>query len=249
MMKRGGIWICCALGCLALSPSHGIARQVASTPQPGIYTNEEQVYFDKEAGRITPWVGVTISETQPTTDSIGVKVKLIDAFGQMLPEDFTEAAQNGIWENEGTEQGTLKIKMGRDTILLRRARPATCWAAIPKDKTKTDGSPDWFFQRDIKIFDQGGRARIGGGDTGAPELVIRMRNVIWPASADGKPNNNRPSMVLYIHKPDRPDSAESYVWADPGAARIGINLRWMQASCTIDGADTPSQVTPKTFRG
>ena len=40
-----------------------------------------------------------------------------------------------------------------------------------------------------------------------------------------------------IHKPDQPDSAESYVWGDPGTARIGINLLWMQASCGIDGME------------
>ena len=26
--------------------------------------------------------------------------------------------------------------------------------------------------------------------------------------------------------------AVSYGWADPGAKRLGINLRWMQASCS-----------------
>jgi hypothetical protein len=41
----------------------------------------------------------------------------------------------------------------------------------------------------------------------------------------------------------------SYAWADEGAARVGINLRWMQASCTIDGAENPSQVDQKNFRG
>jgi len=71
-----------------------------------------------------------------------------------------------------------------------------------------------------------------------------MRNVIWPP-----PTTNKPSIVLYIHKPDEPDRAESYSWADPGATRIGINLRWVQASCGIDGVETPNQVTTTTFRG
>jgi hypothetical protein len=55
-----------------------------------------------------------------------------------------------------------------------------------------------------------------------------MRNVVW---AQGP---NRPSVVLYVHTPDDPDRAAAYSWADPDAKRIGINLRWMQASCTID---------------
>jgi hypothetical protein len=127
---------------------------------------------------------------------------------------------------------------------LRRARPASCWVAIRKDKSKADGKEDWLFLRDVKLNDQGGRARAGGGDSGAQEVVIRMRNVVWP-----QPTTNKPSLVLYVHKPDQPDRAESYVWADPAAARIGINLRWMQASCTIDGAEKASEVSSTTFRG
>ena len=53
-----------------------------------------------------------------------------------------------------------------------------------------------------------------------------MRNVRWPYG------NNRPSLVLYAYRPDK-DRAVSYAWADPSAQRIGINLRWMQASCTL----------------
>jgi len=60
-----------------------------------------------------------------------------------------------------------------------------------------------------------------------PEKVgIKMRNVRWPYG------NNRPSLVLYAYRPDE-DRAVSYAWADPSAQRIGINLRWMQASCTL----------------
>ena len=114
------------------------------------------------------------------------------------------------------------------TGLLRRARPVTCWSAIPKETKKADGSIDWFFAQNVKIHDQGGRAIIGKDVADVKPVVIRMRNVVWPSG------NNRPSLVLYIHTPDEPDKAVSYVWADPDAARIGINLRWMQASCTVE---------------
>jgi hypothetical protein len=191
---------------------------------PAVYSNEEQSYFAKEQGKSAiPLMMIRVDENGQMTS--------VDAFGQPgkipienMPFHYDE---NGIYATlaDGTK------------LELRRARPATCWTAIPKKKPKPDGSPDWFFVRDVKLHDQGGRALVGGGDTGADPLVIRMRNVIWPPSADGKPATNKPSIVLYVHKPDQPDRAESYVWADPGAARIGINLRWMQASCGIDGAE------------
>ena len=61
----------------------------------------------------------------------------------------------------------------------------------------------------------------------APKQVgIKMRNVRWPYG------NNRQSTVLYAYRPNE-DHAVSCAWADPSAQRIGINLRWMQASCTL----------------
>ena len=53
-----------------------------------------------------------------------------------------------------------------------------------------------------------------------------MRNVTWPYGS------NRPSLVPYAYRSGE-DRAVSYAWADPSAERIGINLRWMQASCTL----------------
>ncbi len=108
----------------------------------------------------------------------------------------------------------------------------TCWASVRKPTPKPDGGEDWAFYPGLKLHDQGGRVLADG--KGGPPVVLRMRNVVWPSG------NNRPSLVLYIHRPEAPDRAESYAWADPGAARIGINLRWVQASCTIDGREAPT---------
>jgi hypothetical protein len=241
---------------------------------PGTYANEEQVYFDKEAGREgPPWFALRI-----TLAGDKIAISEPDAFGA-----DKDAPHSATWKVDGNrvtldygacrklyrlhegalvadgERGTCRApgsitRIAPDRIemtysngqvsQLRRARPASCWVAIRKDKSRADGKEDWLFLRDVKLNDQGGRARAGGGDSGAQEVVIRMRNVVWP-----QPTTNKPSLVLYVHKPDQPDRAESYVWADPGAARIGINLRWMQASCTIDGAEKASEVSSTTFRG
>jgi hypothetical protein len=221
------------------------ARALRWQPDPGLYTNEEQVYFEGDASRTPPrWIGLRIAK-----DSDGTyRFESIDRFGnavadRRLLQQLPDIAFGGMADEDIIIRGYREDKIKQD-LVLRRARPATCWAAVLKDKPKADGKPDWHFVRDVKVHDQGGRATIGGGDTGATPIVIRIRNVIWPP-----PSTNKPSIVLYVHKPDQPDRAESYVWADPGAARIGINLRWMQASCGIDGAEAPSQVTATTFRG
>jgi hypothetical protein len=129
---------------------------------------------------------------------------------------------------------------------LRKARTVTCWAAVKKEANKPDGSPDWHFMPSVKLHDQGGRAWLGKDKAGVKPAIIRMRLVTW---ANSKSATNRPSLVLYVHTPDQPDSAVSYSWADSDASRVGINLRWMQASCTVDGKGAPSQVNKGSFRG
>lgn len=228
-----------------------IAAQAASPPsadnQPAapisIYSNEEQVYFAKETGEPVPPLFYVRVEA-PTGGYRDPAISGIDAFGGAaslptgLGEDIVTALRG---KKPGINEGLLTASgPGGALIHFRRARPATCWVAVKKDKPKPDGSPDWHFQQGVKLHDQGGRALVGKDAADTQPVVIRMRNVTWQGTPGGRTLTNKPSIVLYVHKPDQPDRAESYVWADPGAARIGINLRWMQASCGIDGAEAPS---------
>lgn len=224
----------------------------------GTFTNEEQVYFDGEAGRAPPpWTGVRLGSGDG-----GLVWQSIDRFGNVMAStqvevtsagwkigDCTLAVQHGDdgaiafvpGERDCAErtlplrvdpQGlTLRLADGRETRLLR-ARPFTCWMSVKRDEPKPDGGEDWLFRSGMETHDQGGRLRLGGGDTGAPEAIIRIRNVVWPP-----PTRNRPSVVLYVFTPNDMNRAVAYGWADPGAVRVGINQRWMQASCTLNGAE------------
>ena len=216
---------------LALAGSTAMAREPRS-PEPLIFTNEEQVYFSKEAKQpAPPLVSVKVIKVGKAEN---YTVTGIDPFGKEMPLPASVARSVGGMKKL-TKAKTITFDVAGQPLDLRRARPATCWAAIKKATPKPDGKEDWFGGQGIKLHDQGGRALVGDEAAGAPPLILRMRNVIWPAGSA-----SRPSLVLYVHKADSPDRAESYVWADPGAARIGINLRWMQASCTIDGMEAPS---------
>ena len=209
-MKRLG------LGILIMAAS--VSAKPVTTPSPGTYTNEEQVYFDKEAGRPPPpWIGIVVTRVGTANT-----IQSIDAFGKPTSAAFEQSA---ISDASG-DIITATLKSGVKTT-LRRARDVTCWGAAPKAQKKADGSEDWYFIPGLKMHDQGGRVRFGGGDTGAPEYILRMRNVIFATGT------NRPSVVLYIHTPQDPDRAISYAWGDPDVSRLGVNLRTMQASCTI----------------
>lgn len=242
---------------LGLSASPVLA-QPAPSPAVGTYTNEEQVYFDGEAGRAPPpWTGVRIEATGE-----GLVWQSIDRFGTVLASapvradaaswtigsctlELEPSADGSIRFSPGvkgcearvlpvsldTKGMVLRLADGTETR-LRRARPFTCWLTVKRTTPKADGSEDWLFQGNMKTHDQGGRLRLGGGESGAPEAIIRIRNVVWPP-----PTRNRPSLVLYVFTPDDMNRAQAYGWADPGAVRVGINQRWMQASCTLDGAE------------
>ncbi len=260
---------------MALVTDHSGEIAVSKNLLPGTYSNEEQVYFEQDAGRQPPpWLSLKIVQSKN-----GWTLTEIDAHGHpqgdpvrisLSPSEKRDIITVGTcaryfnrtedgwtygaiqnrkacrqkFQIAGISSDGLKLRFpGGVETMLKRARAVECWAAVPKKIDKEDGSTNWLFQQNLTLHDQGGRVTVGGGESGAEEVTLRMRAVHWPP-----PSTNRPSMVLYIHKDD-PDRAASYSWADIGASRVGINLRWMQASCTIKDAERPSEVTETNFRG
>lgn len=264
------------IGLLALASTSaiGAAPKIAAPADilSGTYTNEEQVYFDKEASRKAPaWFSMRIHAEGDDMlieepDAFGVtqsephRMKVVQK-GKLTIFDDGNCKRLYIQKNGGLlangVRGTCRAPSTMTAITpfaitltfpdgnvtqLRRARPVTCWVAILKDKPKPDGTEDWYFKSAVMLHDQGGRARIGGGDTGAQPVIIRVRNVTWDQGS-----TNAPVVTLYVHKPEKPDHAEAYSWAAPDSSRVGINLRWVQSGCSIDAK--PSVLTATKFRG
>ena len=259
-----------ALTVLGLSAASAVAGPAELLS--GTYTNEEQVYFDKEAGRKAPaWFAMRIH-----AEGTEIVIEEPDAYGATYSEPHRmKLSQEGkltvfdygsckrLYRSEKAGliasgvRGTCRAPATMTSITpfaitltfpdgstseLRRARPVTCWVAILKDRPKSDGKEDWYFKSGVMLHDQGGRASVGGGDTGAQPVIIRLRNVTWDTGS-----TNAPVVTLYVHKPDKPDHAEAYSWAAPDSSRVGINLRWMQSGCSIDAK--PSALTATKFRG
>jgi len=196
------------------------AAPTSNHPSAGFWTNEEDRYFTAEkGGAALDWQGIEIA---------GGRWRSTDAYGAgksdwlPLPVSGMARQADGRW--------WLTLADGRRTE-LRHGATFTCWMAISRFAKKADGSEDTLFAGKIRLHDQGGRVTLGGGDSGAPQAIFRLRNVVWPA-----PSTNRPSLVLYVIKPEAPEKAVSYSWVDPDARLIGVNLRWVQGSCTRDVA-------------
>ena len=85
----------------------------------------------------------------------------------------------------------------------------------------------WTFASDLEMWDQGGSIWIETEEDEPQKVGIKMRNVRWPVG------NNRDSLVLYACRGDE-GQAVSYVWGEPTAERLAMNLRWMQASCSLE---------------
>jgi hypothetical protein len=185
---------------------------------PGIYTNEDDHYFARERSDpvIPAWTGIEVGADN--------RWRRVDWLGQPLT-DWAAGDPPGLVQ---AADGTARLHTATGQITtVKRGEAFTCWVSVLKTARKPDGKEDWTFQANLKTHDMGGRVAGGGAALGAPGVVLRVRNVVWPP-----PATNRPSLVLYVHTPDEPNRAVSYSWADPAAKLIGINLRWVQGSCT-----------------
>lgn len=125
-----------------------------------------------------------------------------------------------IWEvrDIGVDERGQRVFGSEDGRATRfdRATSYVCWAG-----QLGDGQPA--VATGLTIHDRGGEIRVADPANGG--FRVRLRTVEWPFG------NNRPSLTLYLLATPG-EQAEAYVWSDPGANRLAISLRTMQASCT-----------------
>jgi len=110
---------------------------------------------------------------------------------------------------------------------LRKVRYFSCWLSVKREGMAEDAQGAWTFDRDIAVHD-GGELVWVKTEARSTRVGLKIRRPVWPSGP------NQDSLVLYVHDEglEQPERAVSYSWADPGAKRLGLNLRWMQASCS-----------------
>jgi len=109
----------------------------------------------------------------------------------------------------------------RRDMALMKARMFSCWLSVPKAS-----GTGFTWHPGLKIHDQGDMVWVDNPEAKTPHIGLKIRRVDWPYG------RNRNSLVLYVHTDD-PARADSYVWTGYDGDRLALNLRWMQASCTL----------------
>lgn len=143
---------------------------------------------------------------------------------RIIIDDDLVLTSDELWISDRAEDEDGNYVFGNKAGIPHKnikARRFECWiAALERN------GEDWTFESGIEVWDQGGTATVTTDEDEPQTVRIKLRNVRWPTG------NNRNSFVLYAYKGDS-DRAESYAWGEPTAERLALNLRWMQASCTL----------------
>jgi hypothetical protein len=199
------------------------ARLAALTAQSLSHTAPCDMAWTREAGQ---FVGV-VGDACRTRSASGAPALLARR---------VSVSADAIWIDERIAPLTRRANDAPTStqFRLRRARPFSCWVSVLRGANHGDAgagasAQDWYFTRDVRLHDQGGDAVITTDEQPPRRLFLRLRRVEWATGT------NRPSLTLYVHEGES-QRATSYVWGDYDADRLGINLRWMQASCTQDAA-------------
>jgi hypothetical protein len=129
-----------------------------------------------------------------------------------------------IWEGDGADTSTW--------TRYRRARIFTCFVDVPG----VGGGRHIPYKRygPFSVIDQGGTARFTTQETPPRTLEIKLRNVAWGYNnAPGQFTRN--SLTMYISTIDAAGvpTEGAYVFGEPTAQRLGVNLKHLLANCAI----------------
>jgi hypothetical protein len=218
---------------------------------PGAWDNAEQVFFAEEQGRkeMPPRVHaqVTAEGAHVFTSRFFANNDLSKPIGERRATASVDVAAGAIrlsapdceivWRRQANQfvgdapAGSCGSATPRRFVMsaedfwagetrMMRARAWSCWMAVPRE----DRPGTWFSAFNLKILDQGGEVWVRTDEATPREIGYRLRQVKWPAGT------NQDALTLYVLK--RGERAPGYAWASPDATRIGINLRWVQGSCS-----------------
>lgn len=125
---------------------------------------------------------------------------------------------------------------------LERARHFSCHVDMPG----VGGGRDEPFERyaGITLHDKGGAHWFTTREDPPRRLGLSLMAVTWQVLNEDNGNFNRDSLVIYVSEErDAGDRIEhGYAFTAPDAERIGVNLKWLLANCSLV---PPSEAKPE----
>ena len=106
------------------------------------------------------------------------------------------------------------------TTTSHRVRWFTGWDAMNGGGPKATTQKDWHLKRDLRLHSEGGRIPLQWRDGAASGYSLELARLFY------KESNTEVLRLAVIE--DASGRTLSYVWANPDATRIGLNLGWLQ---------------------
>ena len=191
-------------------------------------------------GQSAPAVGWILAFTE---DDLGIHSAIAQADGRALScryrwrgrnDEFIGMADDAgscpeplpaVWQVTPTHLfSTYRGDGGERIHQARRVRRYTGWVALQRRRIDPQAAgDDYVFLKDLRLHDEGFVVSIkdGGQLTGYAVELARLTY-----------QNTRTAVLKLGVIDEATGRTLSYSWAEPGAKRIGINLRWVQAGLT-----------------
>ena len=160
------------------------------------------------------------------------KTCVYDLEGDRVYADYQMMlSDRALWKGDVIRRLSDDQQVNAEPIVLHkqnRARFFICSITLEEDDAVQRHS-------DLKVSDQGGKAWVDAPSDQYPgrQIAIRIRNVRWAMNNNPVTFTND-SFVMYIdEKTAAGETNIAYAWSAPETGRMGINLHWLQAHCSI----------------
>lgn len=151
-------------------------------------------------------------------------------FGKVFVRDRITLSTDGIWILDNIVDASGNLVMGREDEVprkLRRCRFYDGWAALRADPpdTTADAKPAWRGYRSLTLHDQGQRVALVDEDGTPAGYEVSLAQVTYAGTGTAV-------LKLAVHEAGEKE-ARCYVWGEPDAERLGLNVKWLQTGFTF----------------
>ena len=129
---------------------------------------------------------------------------------------------DSIFDEEGN------LIMGREDAspaILKRCKFYKGWAAIKKEDADSTSKSKYTGYRGLVLHNQGQRTKLADKDGVVADYEVSLSQLTYAAS-------NTHVLKLGVHNKGEKKTV-CYIWGEPDAYRLGLNIKWIQTGFTL----------------